>query len=352
MPGKNYQIRLKGVVGDWNFSANQVEEALKKCKGEEVNVLITSLGGYTFDAMTISALFSQHGNVSVHYIGANASAATIAAMGAKHISMDSNALFLVHKCSNLVLEWDYFNADELEQKIEQLKKQKCNMQVIDCTVAGMYARRCKKSQAELLKLMGEERWLTAAEAKEWGFIDEVTDIEGDSKIAINSSVSEVFSLMGLPTPDSAAANAPKNEDDEKKSILQLLTGFFAGFSKQQLPKFDNLSALIGEPLKPNGSNVSLSLDQLSAVDGKIAELKADSEAAKSEAGEKEAELTALKQSLDAKQKEIDELTAQVEALSKTPAATVSSVTECGSDDKELTPGDVNSNIEQILSQLL
>lgn len=351
MPDTTFQIRLKGVVGDWNFSANQVEEALKKYKGEKVNVLITSLGGYTFDAMTISSLFAQHGNVSVHYIGANASAATIAAMGAKHISMDSDALFLVHKCSNLVLEWDYFNADELEQKIEQLKKQKCNMQVIDCTVAGMYARRCKKSQAELLQLMGEERWLTAAEAKEWGFIDEVTENAGDSKIVINSSVSQVFSLMGLPTPDAESQKPAVDEKSEQKSIMQLLTDFLAGFSKKEMPSLSHISDVIGQELKPKNDSISISLKQMQSVDGKIAELESAVESAKAEAADKVRELSELQLSLDAKQQEIESLTARIDALSKSPADSTSSVTSNGSAESELTPGEVQKNVEQILSQL-
>lgn len=104
---KKYNLFLKGTVGYWDFNADMVNYVLEKHKDSEVKVLINSLGGDTDTALSISSLFKLHGNVSVHFVGMNASAATIAAMGAKHVSIDADALFLVHKCSVLVFEWDY-----------------------------------------------------------------------------------------------------------------------------------------------------------------------------------------------------------------------------------------------------
>ena len=121
---KNYKLFLKGTVGYWNFNADFVNYVLDKHKDEQVNVLIDSLGGDVSTALSISSLFNLHGNVHCHYVGMNASAATIASMGAKHISIDADALYLVHKCMSLVFEWDYMNADELEAHIKELEKTK------------------------------------------------------------------------------------------------------------------------------------------------------------------------------------------------------------------------------------
>ena len=62
-------------------------------------MLIDSLGGNLATALSIAAAFKNHGKVSVHFVGMNASAATIASLGAAHISIDKNAMYLVHKCS-------------------------------------------------------------------------------------------------------------------------------------------------------------------------------------------------------------------------------------------------------------
>lgn len=94
---KDFQLYLKGSVGSWNFDSDFVDYVLGKNKDKEVHVLIDSLGGRVDAALSISSLFKNHGNVHCHYVGMNASAATIASMGAKRITMDANALYLVHK---------------------------------------------------------------------------------------------------------------------------------------------------------------------------------------------------------------------------------------------------------------
>jgi len=55
------------------------------------------------------------------------------------------------------------------------------MDKLDSHVAAMYAVRCSKPQADLLALMKTGGWLTASEAKEWGFVDDVTDYAEDIK---------------------------------------------------------------------------------------------------------------------------------------------------------------------------
>lgn len=199
---KNFHIFLKGEVGSrylGNFTSDMVNFILDKYKDTEVHVLINSLGGYTHEGLTISSLFKIHGNVHVHFIGESASAATIAAMGAKKITIDADAAFLVHRCSSIVFAWDYMNADQLDEHIKQLEKQKQDQQTLDTIVAGLYARRCKKSKEELLQLMSKDTWLTAREALEWGFVDEITDDDEDKEPLTESTVA-AMSSAGMPLP--------------------------------------------------------------------------------------------------------------------------------------------------------
>ncbi|HBI57868.1 MAG TPA: hypothetical protein DDY12_02270 [Porphyromonadaceae bacterium] len=60
--------------------------------------------------------------MAVHFVGLNASAATIASLGAVHISIDAGAMYLVHKFSMALFsalqsacggyEWGSFNSDQ------------------------------------------------------------------------------------------------------------------------------------------------------------------------------------------------------------------------------------------------
>ncbi|MBD5246565.1 MAG: hypothetical protein HDS54_00150 [Barnesiella sp.] len=111
MPNIAYNITLKGYVGGYDFDRPKVDKDLTKNEGKQVNVFIDSLGGSLATGLSISAAFKNHGKVNVHFVGLNASAATIASLGAAHISIDAGAMYLVHKCSMAFFEWCSLNSD-------------------------------------------------------------------------------------------------------------------------------------------------------------------------------------------------------------------------------------------------
>ena len=78
MAKTTYNLHLKGYVGGWDFDSDYVDYVLNKNTDKEVSVLIDSLGGQFNTALSISSAFRRHGNVHVHFVGMNASAATIA----------------------------------------------------------------------------------------------------------------------------------------------------------------------------------------------------------------------------------------------------------------------------------
>lgn len=202
---KKFDLKLKGYVGGWDFDTDYVDYVLDKAGDNEVSVLIDSLGGSVATALSVSSAFANHGKVNVYYRGMNASAATIASMGAKHVAIEASAMYLVHKCSSIVFEWAALNADELIQKAEEYKKTASDLEKIDMTIATMYAQRCKKSVADLMDLMKENKWLTAQEALEWGFVDEVVDSTED--VHLTQSVATAMAAAGIPLPENMSVEA-------------------------------------------------------------------------------------------------------------------------------------------------
>ena len=89
-------------------------------------------------------------------------------------------MFLVHKVSNWVDAWGQYNADQIQELINQLKENKLENDKFDIVLANMYANRCKKKVNEILDVLKEGRWLTAQEALNYGFVDEI--IEDNEKI--------------------------------------------------------------------------------------------------------------------------------------------------------------------------
>lgn len=309
---KNYNLYLKGYVGDWNFSVDMVNAVLDKHKDKEVCVLIDSTGGRVDSALSIAALFKIHGNVNCHYVGMNASAATIASMGAKHISIDANALFLVHKCMTVVFEWDYMNADELDAHIKQLEKVKKDNETIDACIAGMYASRCKKPKEDLLALMKEGAWLTAKQALEWGFVDEITDDPEDAAPVITDAVADAFAKEGIPMPP-----VHIKKDSFLERVLQFFSSLYkptpeatkpmAATTKSKMSKiFAKLSALLETDVALENDCLSLSEEQADRLEASLSS--------------NEATLADLNRQLAERDETIAALNSQLSALKNEPAA--------------------------------
>ena len=146
MSNITYTLHLKGFVGGADFDRNYVDFVLAKSNGEPVSVLIDSLGGSLATALSIASAFRNHGDVSVHFVGMNASAATIVSLGAKHISIDANAMYLVHKCSTEFFRWCDLNADNTQDLINELEAQKSDLDKLDANIASMYSAKCRREK--------------------------------------------------------------------------------------------------------------------------------------------------------------------------------------------------------------
>lgn len=265
MPQNNYHLHLKGFVGGYDFDSSYVDFVLAKNKDEAVNVLIDSLGGSVSTALSIASAFNNHGNVNVHFVGMNASAATIASLGAKQISMDSSAMYLVHKCSAEFFKWDNLNADGLDALIAQCMQMKSDLEKLDANIAQMYAEKCKKSKEELLDLMKVGGWLNAQEALDWGFIDEITHF-GEEAPVLTDAVASAMASAGIPIP---------NIETEKDSPFMT---FFRNLFRNNIhePKIINKmeikTTLLADALHMTGIEavdgmVQLTAEQVQTIDG-------------------------------------------------------------------------------------
>ena len=223
-----YQLHLKGYVGSWDFDSDYVDYVLSNNEGKEVSVLIDSPGGQLSTALSISSAFKRHDNVHAHFVGMNASAATIASMGAKRITMDHSAMYLVHQCALPFCKIGSLNADDMSALMSGLLQAKTDLEKMDANVAAMYATRCKKKPEALLNLMKVGGWLTAQEALDWGFVDELTEYEDEAAPVLTASMAADFTAYGIPLP-----NVVKADAKEDSNFFQRMAQAFAAVFKPQ-----------------------------------------------------------------------------------------------------------------------
>ena len=251
----DYQLYLNTTIGFWNSSKTAVREVLAKHKNKPVNVLISSPGGLLDDGLDIMQQFKDHGDVTVYISGFTASAATVAAMGAKKIVMGKYSFFLVHKCSNFIDAWGSFNADQIQKLIEDLEANKKENDKIDVVLAQLYADRCGKPISEILNVLKEGKWLNATEALELGLIDEIST--EDKKQNLSLADKDRFVNMGLPVEQLNFG------DDEAPSWFSRFLASFSGKKKDSTTQEDN-----GDNSNNNSTQMKKKFNSVGKVLGK------------------------------------------------------------------------------------
>ncbi len=274
MPKIAYNISLKGYVGGADFDRTTVDKTLAQNEGKQVNVLIDSLGGSLATGLSISAAFKNHGNVNVHFVGLNASAATIASLGAAHISIDAGAMYLVHQCSMAFFEWGSLNSAQFATLIADCEKIKADLDKLDLNCAQLYAARCKRKPEDLLALMKAGGWLTAKEALDWGFVDEITDLADEPAPKLTDALASAMASEGMPIP-----NIPLSESDKESAFakfISALTSFFKPstnpISTAMIKTYTFLSAILADkPLTVKDGAATVTAAQLDAIEDALAE---------------------------------------------------------------------------------
>lgn len=324
----NYDLTLKGFVGGWDFDSDYIDYILGKKKNDCVNVLIDSLGGYTHTALSVSSAFRNHGNVNVTFRGMNASAATIASLGAKHIAMDEDALYLIHKCSVTVFEWASMNEEQLAEHIKKLEHTRQNSMKVDVAVARAYAKRTGKTTDELLELMSKELWLTADEAKEYGFIDEVikTEEKHKAEVVLTSSMEERFKEAGIPIPSMLK--------HEEESFLSRMMKFFTSQNNKTM-----------ESNQQQQSQQQSNAQQQQAAPQSSAQ-PTDLQTLQKQVSDLQAQVASLTETNKNLTREKEQLTSDIEALRKKPAEQPTTVINNGSSEQEEEENDFLSSLKE------
>jgi phage terminase large subunit-like protein len=137
------------------------EVALKAIGKAPVLVTINSPGGDAFEGIAIYNLLREHqGKITCNVIGLAASAGSIIAMAGDEIRMGAAAMMMIHSSHGVVVG----NQEDMREFADLLDS-------IDRAVAGLYAARTGKSEADVLELMKKETWMTGPEAVKAGFAD-------------------------------------------------------------------------------------------------------------------------------------------------------------------------------------
>ncbi|WP_252497867.1 ClpP-like prohead protease/major capsid protein fusion protein [Escherichia coli] len=198
-------------------TARQFRDSLMAAKGP-VTVAINSGGGNVTDGMAMfNALRTYKGHTVARIDGIAASMATIVALGARRVVMADNGWWMIHN------PWGVFVGES-----EDLRKKADMMEKIGKAMLDTYVAKTGLPESEIKAMMDAETWLTAEEAKEKGFIDEIYPAEGQALAMAPGCGSLVEKFTR--TPESIIASVKKgdtesaNEREKRKKEAGILFG--------------------------------------------------------------------------------------------------------------------------------
>lgn len=227
------EVYIYGEIGAWGVTANQFIQDLKAVDDGKSPVLVAfnTIGGDLFEGLAIHNALSRLGERCTARVDAlAASAGSVAACGAHRLVMASNAMLMIHN----PWTWAGGDAEDFRRVADVLD------QTLEAIVASYKRKAPGIDDAELRRLIHDETWLTAPEAKALGMCDEVVDgIEvkamlgdgGALRRYHNAPPTLLATLNGPapePEPDPGSVPARAADDNTVPGVVQPSAAMLAG----------------------------------------------------------------------------------------------------------------------------
>lgn len=166
------EMELYGYISEYSWLDDDITPKMFKDdlynlgKGGPLTLRINSGGGDMIAASVMkSILIDYPGFVTVKIDGLAASAATIVAIAGNVVKMQESAYFMIHD-PMAVFFLAVLNLEQLSRFLDEMKTAKNGLVDAYQTKSGL-------NRDKIARMMTSETWMTANEAKDYGFVDEV-----------------------------------------------------------------------------------------------------------------------------------------------------------------------------------
>lgn len=201
-------LYLHGDVGEgwWDDSgitAKKVIAALDEIETDTVNVHINTYGGDVFEGISIfNVLRASEKKIVTIVDGIAASAGSLIFLAGDQKKMPDNTQLMIHN------PWTYAsgNANDLEKVVDMLR-------TTESAMTKTYMESFVGTEEEIKELLDSEKFMTADEAKTFGFVDEIITKEPEDASA-NAQATIAERLMAKY---GGMFNEPKQEKTKNRS---------------------------------------------------------------------------------------------------------------------------------------
>ena len=202
---KAVHVSVRGIIGEFGVSDREFIREVEAAGDdvEMIHVTINSRGGEADHGLSIYNYLRNHkALVSVRIDGIAASSASVIAMAGDEIIMPANALMMVHN------PWTFAmgNATELRKTADDLEQ-------FEKALMATYLARTGRNEDDVRALLEGETWLTAQEAVELGFADQVEALQRPAAAALAESASIPQAVIEKIDAIEAEAASPETEPE-------------------------------------------------------------------------------------------------------------------------------------------
>lgn len=150
-------------------------------KIDKLSIFINSGGGDVFAGQTIYSMLKRHKAEKTVFIdGLAASIASVIAMAGDKIVMPKNSMMMIHRAWTIGIG----NANDMRKLADDLDK-------VDSSIVSVYTDKTGKTNEEIIGLMDAETWMSAQEAVDNGFADEL-----EEEVLLAASMNDDFLEIG------------------------------------------------------------------------------------------------------------------------------------------------------------
>lgn len=194
-------------------SAKSITEALPEDCSDVVLEVNSNGGLVTVGSDIYTTLKNYSGHITAEVTGMAASAASVAIMGADKVVISPTAQIMIHKA---LFGFVSGNSDDLDKASNALKAS-------DKAIINAYVAKTGMAEDDIMELMKAETYMSAQEAVDKGFADEVMTFEDQEAVASLEN-----GMLPQAVIDDFYANRSKRKQEiqnmlreiEKEEILQ------------------------------------------------------------------------------------------------------------------------------------
>jgi ATP-dependent Clp endopeptidase proteolytic subunit ClpP len=178
-------VEMFGEVG-YEITASQFSVDLKALDGKDFDLIINSPGGSVFEGLAVYEMIKNYpGKVTTYINGIAASMGSVIPMATDKIIMGDMSVLMVHN------PWTIAGGEA-----EDFRKAADTLDKLKDILIKAYVNKTGLEPEAVAGLMDAETWMSAEEAKEFGFVDEINeDLQAAACLSDKITVPEKFKAL-------------------------------------------------------------------------------------------------------------------------------------------------------------